>query len=415
MQSESIATKAKRLLCKLGSATAVAVLMIATVPATSLADSAMPTDFHAWNNYWELRSGDLDGGTTISWHDGHAVLTLKHNATEGSWTSRAYNPHVPIAKLVSSWQADASNGAWIETDLSVQVNGAWSNWYDMGQWAFDNAAINRTSVSHQVDSNGSISQDTYYDNITPGTQYRLREVLHGTMTAKPVVRQVAATASNPTTVNNTASATTMTQTINLPVPGLSQYAHNGEYPQYDGGGEAWCSPTSVAMVLRYYNVGPTAAQIASLPADPVFDANHRVDGDVDYAVYHIFDNNADQLNTGDWPFNTAYAATFGLNTSVRQYNSLQGIEQWIKRGVPVVVSISWDNTDSNPSNDLNSAPIPKSSGHLMVVRGFTGDGLVIANDPAGQSDPAVQRIYERAQFERDWLNHSDGTVYIIKH
>ena len=31
-----------------------------------------------------------------------------------------------------------------------------------------------------------------------------------------------------------------------------QMVHAGEYPQYGGGGEAWCSPTSTTMVLAYY-------------------------------------------------------------------------------------------------------------------------------------------------------------------
>ena len=38
----------------------------------------------------------------------------------------------------------------------------------------------------------------------------------------------------------------------LDVPMLSQETHAGHYPEYDGGGEAWCSPTSVAMVLGFW-------------------------------------------------------------------------------------------------------------------------------------------------------------------
>ena len=42
----------------------------------------------------------------------------------------------------------------------------------------------------------------------------------------------------------------------LPVPRYSQMVHEGDYPQYDGGGEAWCSPTSTTMVLDYYDALP---------------------------------------------------------------------------------------------------------------------------------------------------------------
>jgi hypothetical protein len=118
--------------------------------------------------------------------------------------------------------------------------------------------------------------------------------------------------------------------------------------------------------------------------------------------------------TGNWPFNTAYASFYGLDGSVRQYDSLVPLERWIERGVPIVVSIAWNNNDSNPLNDLDGASISSTRGHLMVVRGFTADGDVIANDPASPSDGAVRHVYRRPQFEYDWLHASDGTVYVIK-
>jgi hypothetical protein len=48
----------------------------------------------------------------------------------------------------------------------------------------------------------------------------------------------------------------------LPVPQLSQEVHRGHFPEYDNGGEAWCSPTSTAMVLDYWKAAgyPVAAQ-----------------------------------------------------------------------------------------------------------------------------------------------------------
>jgi hypothetical protein len=206
----------------------------------------------------------------------------------------------------------------------------------------------------------------------------------------------------------------MDRTISLPVPALSEYAHNDEYPQLDGGGKAWCSPASVSMVLDYWGKKPTQQQIQNLPADAVFDSRHRADGEVDYAAFHIFDNTDPAKDTGDWPFNMGYAAHFGMDASVRQYNSLQGIESWIKKGVPIVITIKWDNTSSDPTQHLDGSSIDKTPGHLMVVRGFTKDGAVLANDPASPDDSAVPHTYNRAQFEHRWLGTSSGTVYVIK-
>ena len=44
---------------------------------------------------------------------------------------------------------------------------------------------------------------------------------------------------------------------------------------------------------------------------------------------------------------------------------------------------------------------------------FTTGGDPIVNDPAAPSNDAVRRSYDRAQFERAWLDGSGGTVYVI--
>ncbi|HEX3731770.1 MAG TPA: C39 family peptidase [Mycobacteriales bacterium] len=304
------------------------------------------------------------------------------------------------------------------------TDGTWSGWYNLGNWSSASTrnpdgsiTSRRGSVANQEDATGSIDQDTYWakDNASVRS-YRVREVLHVDDNASPQVRQFSVVASDPTKKAETpTSQTTMRRKIDLPVPALSQYVHNGEYTQFDQGGAAWCSPTAVSMVLRYYRSGPTAKQIADLPPDAAFNAHHRVDGEVDYAAYHIFDNGSPEKNTGDWPFNTAYAASFGLDASVRQYNSLRDIEAWIKRGVPIIVTLKWDNTSPDAGNHLDGTSIEKTSGHLMVVRGFTENGDVIANDPASPAgNQQVRHVYNRAQFEHRWITSKHGTVYVIQ-
>ncbi|GCE18208.1 hypothetical protein KDK_20080 [Dictyobacter kobayashii] len=111
--------------------------------------------------------------------------------------------------------------------------------------------------------------------------------------------------------------------------------------------------------------------------------------------------------TGNWPFNTAYAGTFGLKAFVTRLYSLSQVEQWIKIGVPIVISIEYK------SGELIHSPIPSSSGHLIVIRGFTSRGDVVTNDPAAQSNARVQIIYQRANLQHVWLAASQGMAYII--
>jgi hypothetical protein len=182
------------------------------------------------------------------------------------------------------------------------------------------------------------------------------------------------------------------------VPPFSQEIHAGQYPEYDGGGEAWCSPTSTTMVLGYWGQYPSTADMEYIPPS-------YADPEVDYAARYTFDYHYD--GTGNWPFNTAYAARFGLDAFVTRLRSLDEAEAFIRAGIPLVASIAVD------PNKLDGFMFKGSNGHLLVIAGITAEGNVVANDPASPSDATVPRVYDRGQFEDAWLNHSGGIVYVI--
>jgi hypothetical protein len=48
-----------------------------------------------------------------------------------------------------------------------------------------------------------------------------------------------------------------------------------------------------------------------------------------------------------------------------------------------------------------------------VVVGFEADGDVVVNDPAGATNGAVRRVYDRDELEDVWINASGGTAYVI--
>jgi hypothetical protein len=201
--------------------------------------------------------------------------------------------------------------------------------------------------------------------------------------------------------------------ITLPVPRYSQMSHQGEYPQYDGGGEAWCSPTSVTMVLAYYKALPTAAQTAWVR--PAY-----AHPEVDEAARRVYDHGA--AGAGTWPFNTAYAAGHTGHAFVTRFRSLGGVEQMVRAGIPVVTSIRFA---AGRLHNVPRATSHGSNGHLVVVVGFTAAGDVVVNDPAGagtRADP-VRRVYARGEFEDAWLKRypaggsmhgSGGLAYVIR-
>src|SRR5207302_5908738 len=122
---------------------------------------------------------------------------------------------------------------------------------------------------------------------------------HGT----PLVTQIGAMTSNiPDRFDVPASKPGKAAGLELPVPAYAQNIHKGQFPEYGGGGENWCSPTSTEMVVEYWGRGPRAEDMSWIPAD-------LPDRTIDYAARYTYDYSYE--GTGNWPFNTAYAAEFG--------------------------------------------------------------------------------------------------------
>jgi len=258
------------------------------------------------------------------------------------------------------------------------------------------------SVPGQSDADGAVDVDTF--EAAPGTalrSYQLRVTLYrlaGTSGSPRLTMVGAMTSAVPDRFTLPTSTPGVARGIELPVPRYSQDVHKGQYPEYDGGGEAWCSPTSTEMVVEYWGRRPTAEQLSWVDpgyADPSVD--HAARSTYDYAY----------LGTGNWPFNTAYAATYGLAAHVTRLRSVAELERYLRRGIPVITSQSFR------SDELTGAGYG-TSGHLMVVVGITADGDVIANDPASRDNASVRHVYRRAEFETIWLRTrrhlADGSV-----
>ena len=113
--------------------------------------------------------------------------------------------------------------------------------------------------------------------------------------------------------------------------------------------------------------------------------------------------------TGNWPFNTAFVSSFGLEAYVARFDTLAEIVPWLEAGIPVIASISWER------GKLDNAALERSSGHLLIVVGFTTCGDVIVNDPAAipSVNGSVRRTYRRDQFKQAWQRKGCGTVYLI--
>lgn len=321
-----------------------------------------------------------------------------------TWISPSYSPGFGLTNLVASWTADTPGTSWLEVDLQGTTGaGVTTKWYVMGRWAADDGQIHRTSVGGQGDTNGTVYTDTFSaaSGVTL-TSWRLEVKLYrkaGTRDT-PAVRMVGAMSSalpDLSTSQIPPSPLGGAEGITLSVPQYSQDVHSGQYPQWDGGGEAWCSPTSTSMLVAYWGDGPSAEDLSWV--DPSY-----ADPQVDYAARNTFDYT--YTGTGNWPFNTAYAGRYGLDAFVTRLRSLTEAEQFIKAGIPIAVSLSFK---KNQIPGLNYS----TGGHLLDIVGFTGTGDPVLNDPVASTDAGVRKVAGRDAFEAAWLTSSGGTAYIV--
>ncbi|MER5388677.1 C39 family peptidase [Saccharopolyspora sp. NPDC002686] len=379
----------------------VGALVLAVVGCGPAQDEA-DVDFHEWSSGPDFQEGTAEGtavdGDSVRIGDPHG--TVLHPSPDGGereydfarWTSPVHPLDFGATQLVGSWNASTPPGTWVQVEMRGRTaSGADTGWYVLGQWASGDADIKRTSVGGQSDTNGSVDVDTF--TASPGAElsgYQLRVTLHratGT-SASPSVSLLGAMASAiPDRFEVPASGAGGAWGIELPVPRYSQNIHKGHFPQFGGGGEAWCSPTSAEMVVEYWGKRPSEQDLAWIGP------NHP-DPVVDHAARQTFDYAYD--GTGNWSFNAAYAASYGLEARITRLRSLADAEQYIRSGIPLITSQSFR------ADELDGAGYG-TEGHLMVIVGFTEDGDVIANDPASSDDAAVRNVYPRKQFENVWL------------
>ena len=100
----------------------------------------------------------------------------------------------------------------------------------------------------------------------------------------------------------------------LDVPRLSQMTYA------ETGGAGWCSPSSVAMVLSHAGRLPPGTDIPAAARqvhDPAW------------------------TGTGNWSFNTAWAAGLAGNAFVTRLRDLRDAERFVDAGIPLVATVAY--------------------------------------------------------------------------
>lgn len=324
-----------------------------------------------------------------------------------------------VYEIIPSWGATTPAGSWIEIQLRVHTQQGWSKFYRVAIWDAAPEASRRTSFASQQDEIGRIGTDTLFLNI-PADALQVRVLLCAPMGValphldlltlcvscnsdaavaapsaeglKPPARCYKARLRGlaPARVGGLCGVSPQLQSLGKPLVMpllISQYL---SFP----GGEGWCSPTVLGMVLAYwhtYRNDPRWAAFTTPACVP------------DLIVPMVHDPAWE--GTGNWAFNTAYVASLGLYAYVTRLHSLNQVARWVQAGVPVICSIAWE------AGEIEGA-VGATDGHLTLVIGVDADAVTVA-EPASRDMAQSIRRYRADQFATCWQNNSAGAVYLL--
>ncbi len=404
-----IATALAVLSPTLGLLAAAPVAAQAPEPPGAARAAAAPGDrsvrLDRWSSGAQWRQGTLrglrveDGGLTFETPAGRRTYAGRSYDTArwiSPWTATGFG----FDELIASWSARTPGDSLLEISVRGRSGaGAVTSWDTLARWAAGDRHVKRTSVSGQDDDGTEVAVDTWRASGLAAFQVRVSLLRRTGRTAEPSIGAASVMTSRvPASAGPTSAPGPARGTV-LRVPRYSQMVHRGHYPQWGSGGEAWCSPTATSMVLGYYGALPPARSYGWVP-------DGHVDPWVDHGARMTYDYAYD--GTGNWPFNTAYAAQRTRDAFVTRLRSLREAELFVAAGIPLVVSIAFG------PGELDNAPIGSSNGHLLVIAGFRDNGDVVVNDPASSNRRGVRRTYDRGQLEKIWLEASGGLTYVVR-
>lgn len=292
--------------------------------------------------------------------------TLRREAGPGGCHLMVTPPVAPdfqFDDVIPSWNVRGNFRAMIR----VRFVGAddWSAWDNIGTWG--DAPPTRAA------SRGDVRVTIDVDRLRAGEPLRAAQLAFDSVEALTVDR-VSLCLSRVSAFMAAPAPVTVHQGIDLPVPFRSQQDSPPAIASRS------CSPTCVAMLLAYHGIDVPAPDVAAACFDP------------DHDLY------------GNWNRAIQAACTFGLPGCVRRFAGWADALEHVHAGRPIIASIAFE------EGVLPAAPLPRTDGHLVVVRGFERDAVMV-NDPAGPSGSGPMR-YPMAAFGPAWFGHG-GVAYVF--
>ena len=296
--------------------------------------------------------------------DGKSIM-LSSGMTNGSVIFKADSSSYPFNRGLASWNGHVPND---KSSFKVSMRyykSSWSPWLTIGYWK-NNFWPSSYLYGSTSFSGGKIDVDyTVLNSYYSKWQFKVEMKRTSSNEQSPSLWKLSFFVSDQKTTDNV----NITSIVNDKPPAIFiPTTHYYQYSLDPGIGGDICSPTSVSMVLKSYNVD----------VDPLQFARDNFD---DY--WNMF---------GVWPKAVQNAAEYNLNGEVSRYRTWSQAYEVLAAGGRIVMSVG----------------LPLYSGHLMMLAGFDSQGNPLVHDPAKSKGYGYK--FNKTSLSQSWFNKG-GVAY----
>jgi hypothetical protein len=298
---------------------------------------------------------EMNEGIALS-ADGKSMM-LQQDRADGYAILKPQNSQYPFNQGLPSWNGSApDDNSSFKIQMRFPYGGGWSPWLTVGFW--------KANIWSSYGSTGFSGGLIDYDNVrlySYASTWQFKIILTRTAVDQPspTLHKLAFVVSDSRTTTSLDFAQILNDkpaAIFIPTSFIYQY---GVDPNIGG---SICSPTSVSMILRSYDIAVDPYRFALDTHDPYFD---------------MF---------GIWPRVVQNASEYGLDGAVTRYRSWSQAREVLACGGRISMSVGQ----------------PLYSGHLIMLAGFTASGDPIVHDPARSN--GYSYVFNKSDLSHSWFD-----------
>ncbi len=312
-----------------------------------------PDQFYSYENDSLIARIESMGGTEVS-PDGKSII-LSEGYTNGTVIFKIDSSEYPFNRGLPSWNGHIPNDNSSFKVVMRYYTNSWSPWLTVGFWKSNLWSSYGTTKY----TGGKIDYDNaVLDVYCRKWQYQVLMKRTSAGEPSPRLNKLSFFVSDQRTTDNT----DISSIVNDKPEAIFVTTHH--YYQYaldPGIGGNICSPTSVSMVLKSYNIDVDPLQFAKDNYDP---------------YWGIF---------GIWPRAVQNAAEYNLKGEVNRYRTWSKARKVLADGGRIVMSVG----------------LPLYSGHLIMLAGFDSHGNPLVHDPA-RSDGYGYK-FNKTSLSQSWF------------